>query len=591
MGYFDTDHIVVPEITAGASAGFFENVRQGYEQQFRVDSPFALREELDNRWRESLRLLEVQTGERYSADSYKGVLEEYAAGQVEGVPLTNWGNLTPTEVEARQRQLEQFRLADGRIKAIGDPNLKSFRQVLEDTVRAQQAIEAKTGDFSERSGIVGTLGHLVGAIGGSFSLRDPLTLFSTPFGGFGRGALMKIATEMGVVGLASTPGAIEVAENRDFAKLPERSPVFDIAAAAIGAGLLRGAFEGGGAVLSRLRKAEDVRLDFEDTQLRSIFEARPESPRARAALEILDDHAALRAASPYGDSDQGLARFTAELTDVARVLGGQPDTAIVRVLPEMPFEYIEKNLDFELVRAEAPEVYGRLETVRAALDEVDGRVAELETALQQPPLIQALEAIDEATGGLVRSFEEDLNNPQLTARQRSDIERQINTIVESIGPETIARTAQDMQIGPRKELRAVRKTRRQVNARYKAAYKAVENEVGKIKTRQAILRGTRPEPAPTVLDYTPVLGDFMQYDRVAARAADIEAASEIQDDAARRILASPEPSEGLVDIGLSERVSGDLTFPTEGGEMSFRQALADLREDEALEEAMRVCSL
>jgi len=523
MGYFDADHDVAVEGTAGGSVGFLDNVQQGFEQQFRVDSPMALREELDNRWKDSLRLLEAATGEKQAAPWGEAITDyaRMASGEQVGEPV----GLPPQALEMYRKQIAQLKQTDERIKALGDPNIADFTSIVQDVVKMQRETEQQTNEYSERSGVLGDIGQFIGAIGGSFTTRDPVSLFSLPLGGEGRTIAMRIGSEMaiGAAGVAATIPDVNV--GREFAGLPERNPMYEIAAGAIGAGLLRGAFEGGAKVFKHLRGVEKLERDFEDAQLRSMFEARPESPRARAGLELLDEHAALKAASPYGDSDAGLLRFTAELSDVARVVGGQADTAIVRFLPEIPFEFVEQNLDFQLVKAEAPEVYGRLEVAQAKLAEVDGRVTELQTAVDNPSLVDAVERIDEASGGLVRSFAEDMQNPMLTAKQRADAEIRVTQIIESLGPELVDRTLRDMQIVPRQELKRARQERKAANRRYKDAYKAVEVEVGKIRTREAILKGVKPQPV-SILDYSPVLGDSMRHDVVQARATAVAEVAE-----------------------------------------------------------------
>ena len=599
MGYFDSDHLVDEKFSIGPRVGFFESVSQGYEQQYRVDSPYALEAEIADRWQKSLAMLEQTTGEVQSLPGGLGAYQYYARsimGQDQGF----WAKDFSGEVAPQmQEEIAAFARINDQIKKAGNPAIKSFEQVLEEAIAAQQGVEAETQSLGERGGVLSTLGQFIGAIGGSFSERDPINLSTLGLGVVGRSVAMRVASEMAIAaGVTTVTELGSVQQNRELAGLPERSAIWDIAAAAVGAGVLRGGFEVIGALVSRKLPGVNT-FDFKDDQLAAMFGAAPDSPKARAGLEILDADAALRAASPYGDTQEGLLRFTGELQDVAKVLGGQADTAVARVLPEVPFEYIEKNADFQLVREQAPEVYGRMEQARAQLVQVEERIPRLEDDLQGPAIERALEAIDPDTAALVRSFEEDLANPQLTAKQRTDIERRVLQIVESIGPDLIRKTADDLTIQPRAELKSARASRKAANKRYKAAYREVEQEVEFIKRRERALKGAPAKPAATIFDYTPVLGDGMSHPVVAARAAAIEQAAEVTDETARRVVARPEPTEGevpvpddgLVDIGLEARVPADFRFPTENGNLSFREALDDLREDEALEEAMKVCSI
>ncbi len=597
MSYFDSDHLVDEKFSAGPRVGFGEAVSQGYEQQYRVDSPYSLEAEIQDRWQQSLLMLEQETGEATTLPGGLGAYQYYARS-VLGQDQTFWANDFSGEVSPQvQQEIAAFARVNDQIKQRS--GIKSFEQVLQEAIAVQRGVEEETAEISERGDALATIGQFIGAIGGSFSERDPVNLATLGLGGVGRSVAMRIASEMGIAaGVTAVTELGSVQQNRELAGLPERSPVWDIAAAAVGAGVLRGGFEGIGALVSR-NVPEVNGFDFRDDQLAAMFAAAPDSAKARAGLEILEADAALRAASPYGTGEQGLLRFTAELDDVAKVLGGQADTAVARVLPEVPFEYIQKNADLELVREQAPEIYSRMEQARAQLGEVEDRIGRLEQDLEGPAIERALEAIDPETAALVRSFEEDLENVQLTGRQRQDIERRVTQIVESIGPDVIRKVADDLTIQPRLELRSARQSRKAANKRYKAAYREVEAQVEVIRRRERVLKGQPAEPAPTIFDYTPVLGDGMRHPVVAARAEAIERAAEVTDETARRVIARPEPVEGempppddgLVDIGLGERVPGDFRFPSDNGNLSFREALDDLREDEALEEAMRVCSL
>jgi hypothetical protein len=375
MSIFGTDHLgeLRPQdITAGPSVPFGDAVSQGFEQQFRVDSPLAFEVEITNRWLENIERLRKSTGEEFNSPAFHPVIRDFAMMQAGMAPKG------PDEANRKfyEEQMELLQRADTRIKELADPELQSFGDIVREVVAMQQGVEAATNDQADRGGFGTDVGQFIGAIGGAFTTRDPVSLFSLPIGGGGRTVAMKIATEMGIGAAAATAVSPQVQANREVAGLPQRSVLADIAVGAVGAGVVRGIAEGVGAGLGRLgRAADEPIMDLADDELATAFADNPQSPRARAGEAILNDVQAIERANPYGVGDAANARFMAELQQVAAAVSGTPSTAIARVLPPVPFDSIKKAADFEIVREQAPQVYAKLEAAQAAVREIEERLS------------------------------------------------------------------------------------------------------------------------------------------------------------------------------------------------------------------------
>jgi len=302
QSFFDDSHVtdIGLQGSLGPSVGLFDMVQQGFRQQYRVDSAFALDAELDSRWRESLRALSdagqqfnFRGGNPYVMRDFARYIREGTVPQGQRVVLSQEAEtMGEARLESANDDFEEMRRANEAIRQLNNPNIRTFEQILEEVSAMQRDVEQETASMSERGGWSGFFGELFGAIGGSFTVRDPLNLFTAGFGA-GRTVATRIAAEMGIAGgITAVTEYGDVAPNRALAELPERSSIFNITAAALGAGIIRGGFEAIGAGIratpafqqrAALRELESLDFDARDTSLRALLETLPESPRARAA--------------------------------------------------------------------------------------------------------------------------------------------------------------------------------------------------------------------------------------------------------------------------------------------------------------------
>lgn len=377
MPFFDDSHVtdVGMQGSFGPSVGLLDIFQQSVKQQFRVDSARALNTELQNRWIDSLRNLERNGGGKFNGPLDQEMYIAFAEhSQGKPISVTRMGvegegygaRLVPGDVTQNAYFQEMLR-ANEAIKKLNNPSIKSFEQILEEVSQMQQEVEGETASMYERGGTGSFLASLAGGVVGSFTHRDPLNVVTAPWGA-GRTIATRIAAEAGLAaGITAATELTEVTPNRALAGLEYRNPLYNIAAAGIGGGVIRGGIEGIGYGVGRLR-GEDIDFDARDTQLAQMFAANSDKPSARAGAMILDDAVFVEKNNPFGEGRASQERFLAELQQMQRAMNGEPMTAVARVLPPLPFDYIKKAADFEIVREQAPNLWARMEAAQAKVN-------------------------------------------------------------------------------------------------------------------------------------------------------------------------------------------------------------------------------
>lgn len=629
MSLFGTDHLQPGQGTGGASFSLWESAEQLWEQQFRVDSPLSLEQEIQNRWDENINNLQRLTGETFEmprVSAYEGpslgALGAYLEYLETGSTSYNSRAILGKSIE---ETLAPFQRADARAAALGDPSVKTFSEIVQEVYQMQREVEERTGEVSERGSFIGSL---LGAMAGSFTTRDPLGLYSLTVGGAGRTAAVRIASEMGIAG--AVVGANEFAyvlPNREQAGLPERNSLLDIGAAALGAGALRGVFEGAAAGARHLTPL-DIRLARElakaeplgDRVLVESLALAAHSPRARAGLEMVENDIELSKANPYGDTRTGTERFLAELAEVQKVLGGVPQTAVARALPPIPFEYVENAVDFTVVRERSPELWARLEEAEAALADINKPTASLkedEVALSPNGLfvegqrhnnevfLSYQPSVREAAIPIHMRIEDGV--AEISVDQFSELSNRlgVSKVREAMNelmlmyPEINSFKGERNSGAGAGRTQTISSRRQAANARYRKAYAEVEAEANRIREEQRLLERAQQGDAVDLLGHStlrPFLGPILDHANVERRVAELNEFAETIPDHAVALSRAELDEDGTVDIGLSKRVDGGFRFMTEAEdgsvrEMSIAEALDDFREDEALEEAMRTCLL
>jgi hypothetical protein len=596
MGLFSSDMTQNFTPALGKPTGFFENLIQGYRQQFVVDSPYSLESEVENAWKSTLLEYEKITGKKPNFRRDMAALNSYAR-VIQGEDVSFWqrdisGEITPD----LQQSITAFKAFNEEIKAMNDPRLKSFETVLEEVFELQKSVEKQTALMGETGGISGAIGQFIGATAGTLTIRDPLALATLGVGGIGRSIATRIATSAAASGAITAATEFgSVIPNRELAGLPERDPLFDVAVSAAAGGV----FEGIGVVAARLLRDRQLRAQAAEKidraatrdQLRESLDE-IDDPRARGAAHIMDMEEVVIKASPYGTTREGLRRFTAELEEIRSLFAGE--TAIARVLPPIPADELEKLADFDIVRAKEPEVFARLDRARDKLARAQARLDDIEANM--PTFEDAIESIDPDTGAIVRGYLKELEKPGLTTAKRREIEKQLDIITQSISVEAIEARMNDLQIMPRKMLKTQRNSLRSANKEYKKAMAEVEAARERFRIEQAAVEKLETlKVANSLVDAvasgrTPV--QMMRLNGGAAEAV------------ARRFEELPEDliseadallsrfSDDAKTIDLGEEISLDMTiFDDSGNSITVRELLEDLKEDQRLDAAMRSCVL
>lgn len=639
MSFFSDAHVNQSSErgSTGPAVGFFDMVQQGFRQQYQVDSQFALDQELSDRWQESLRALR-NSGQNFNSPSIPSIYRQYAQFVRDGTaptPIDIGAAAGIDENYARARfglvrprtdaEFEEMRRANEAVRALNNPNIKTFEQILEEVFQMQRGVEEETASMHER-GPTGTFfAELLGAAAGSFSLRDPLNIVTAPIG-IGRTVATRILGEMAIAaGVVTATELGDVAPNRVLAGLPERNPLFNIAAATVGAGVIRGGIEGIGAGVRGVRgrlAGEDIDFDLRDAQMQQMFGENSTSPTARAASSLLDDTVFIERNNPYGEGRAASERFMAELQAVQRSMNGEPMTAVARVLPPVPFEYIQKAADFEIVREQAPLVYARME-------EAQTRLADLRTGNTSFEPVQATNIKPDVN---VIKFKRGEIEGELIWRE-GDTEAGVNIYGEGANTADIAQIRGmlgdvALQYPQLKTLRGVRQSgaraaapqtvrveldraplsadRRAANVEYQKAYRAVEAEAVRFREQQRVAETAQQRESSNVLAAvskdSPFVGPLLRYDNVQSLVERLNTINDALDEKAIAAFVRQAEGEapvreawltedGRVDIGLREPVDPDFRIATDDGEMSVADIMRDLQDDADLVDAVRVCSI
>lgn len=377
MSFFSDDHVLQngERGSAGPSVGVWDMAYQGFAQQYHVDSSLALPSELALRWDDSLTALRA-SGQNFEAPSYLGVYTRFA-GALRGETYearSKSGELN-RELDA---EFENMQRANEAIRQLNNPNIRTFEQILEGASSMQHETEERTASMSERTGAAGTVASMLGGMVGSFTTRDPINLITAPIG-FGRTIAARIATDIAVnAGVAALTDVAEVNPNRALVGLPEHNPYYDAAIAGVAAGVFRGALiEPLGAAFRHLGSAgEGINFDFRDAQMQQMFTTAEHSPSARAASSILGDTQVFEQSNPYGTGMVAGYRWQADLEGTARALNGEDN--VTTTLPPVPSDFVERQLSFQSVKEQSPEVYDRLETARQRVNNLNSLIEQQE---------------------------------------------------------------------------------------------------------------------------------------------------------------------------------------------------------------------
>lgn len=580
------------EATAGPPRGFFDSAEAAFQQAYRVDSTLGLEAEIQSRWENTVRAYERKTGQatnlqhsyevtnallqpmlpanvsRLGADLFTQGIGDFGRGEAPGTPGFR-------VAQEREAQVKQARELSEHIKQLNDPDLQSLEQIFEDVKIARGEIIAEANEAGFWGSLFGGIG---GTVAGIATGRDPVNLIGMIAGGAGKTAARRIGTEMVAnAGAEFAAQELSIQPTRVALGEPEGGVGESVLYAALFGGAFRGAIEGGGALLRRTPEVEDAAL-------REVFDAAPQNPQARAGRSLLDEADSFDNYNPHGDTEVGKRVFTAELAEVQALLAGRTDTAIARALPQQEFNLEVLDLDTQVVREQQPLVFERTVQTQQALAAVDAEIVSATQAVDTIGLVEAVARIDEDAAELIRSFEGDLASPQLTRAQREAVTSKINTVVESLGVDSVRKELNDAQIGPRKELQRLRKERQAAAKRYSLARNELDKAVKQVQLEREIKQR--------------VLGAGQTIPRNKAdvfpeREAQVAQAAETLNDYSATLIPEQITADGI-DLGDGVLLPTDfkITDPDNPAkEVTFGDLMRRIREDEQMLEAIRTCAV
>lgn len=599
MSFFGSPDDGFVQGSSGPRVGFFEGLTTGYNQQYIVDSELALEEEIYQRWQETVQRYQLETGEslpKVSPDELVSFRREQLGETVTtredfrstGLLGGFFFGASPEAVRSR-RNLEEIRKQSETLQASG---FKGFDEIFAEVQELQRKTEAATSSASERGGFGAAVGQVLGGIGGTFTARDPTTIITAPLGGAGKSVVTRLLSEAVVVGAAEAYIQYgSVAENRRLAGLPEGNPLQNVLLAAGGAAALRGIFfELPGAAVRRFeREAEpQVSLDFEDAQLRQMLGQMLDTPRTRAALDLLNEDAVARQMSPYGTGYAGLRRFTEETAEAELALLGRSDTAVGRALPPdaAPLPIREREADFEIVREQSPEVAARYDAAEQRLAQFETEIEEVQLSIQNVTPIDAVRLVDETAADQLAALAARTDLPEEALALEADL------IFTRVGKERILKAVEDAEITPRKRVQRLQKQRKAASKEYRAALRQMEAERTRLNNAadrvKALMSGETKDLLGYAIATRPMQGSNLSRERVAAQR------ELILKDVDRIIENAPTPAvreTGEIELGDAVIPAGFRMLDDDGNAIEVSALLRDLDEDARLAEAMRVCSV
>lgn len=304
--------------TRGGDTGFGQNYRADLESARRMDAHYALeyeyREALARNRREVTRLTGQAPPER-EGDTISLAPYLQRARAYEGE-----GTLSP-ELAQEDEAYAALKQKNARVQ--------TPREVFNRLQQQLQAVEARAADIGSRATLSGMIGGFAGAVVGAFSERDPVNVATLGLGGFGKTLAVRVLSEAGVNSAVEAINQFTgVTENRRLLGLETSTEqaLLNVAAAGVGAGLLRGGGElGASAVKSIGKKAVELSKLLPSELLQQLraspaMKERP-APSVRATETALEREAVFEErAKPVGDAIAEQAKHSTAMEAATRAL-------------------------------------------------------------------------------------------------------------------------------------------------------------------------------------------------------------------------------------------------------------------------------
>tara|TARA_R110000744_G_scaffold247892_1_gene364341 strand:- start:2546 stop:4495 length:1950 start_codon:yes stop_codon:yes gene_type:complete len=528
------------------------------------------------------------------------------------------------------------------------PEIQTFEEMFAALKVKAKATEMRAQDVLGRADTFGDVVGFMSGMAGAFNKNDPLNIASLPLGGWGKTAITRIATEMGVGGLTETINQfLGVRSNRELLGLDNSTwrSVQQILFAAGGAGVFRGAIEGApvvGRAVERkvapnraagrelLRALEDVGVPVRSEEFLDglvIPYAQVDKPSTRAAKAIISQEAKFTRDNRLGDTPEGVAEHYKRASDAAEKyragleneMNGveTPRTSIfddmnLRGVEEtrgVPVRQIQETLDAASKDLDV-EINAKTERIGRLEDDVV-KIGEKLGQFETTPFSEFLRQVSPQKADELAQIEQQKAIPDLGKTRRSRLAKAENTIRKSPeGQQAAENRKADVVSGNKerdiqtakvqaeqKEIRALELRRTRVRDK---AQKAIDTEPKKILTpAEDKARAENVKLVDAEAPRIPGIGErgglspsqHVQATMARLEATDVELPKRI-DETVARVERSFDEVDGTFDIGANRRVSGDMKITLDDGtSMTLREHLDDIKENERVVEAVRSCAI
>jgi len=605
------------------------------------NSMFGLQQEFADIYAENTRLAFNLAGEHipgFETLRFKDVARSLSEGEQLGFHAQSGYMLDLDQVNEKLKQLKETH-----------PEIQTFEEMYAALKVHARDTEQAAADALARTGAFGQVVGFMAGMAGSFTVNDPLNIAILPLGGWGKQAITRILTEMGIGALSETINQVlGIKENRELLGLDNSiwRSAQQVLFAAGGAGVFRGVFEvapvGFRAVERQvapsrafgrelLRALEDVGVPVRsEIFLRKVIDLAPEKvthrASTRAGQQILDQELRFTEDNALGNTPEGIAEhhrraqiaaeeYRASLEDQMNGVE-TPRTSIfddmnLRGVEEtrgVPVERVQEILDDASKEVDA-EIAAKNESVAQLEDDVANlkeQVAEAEVK----PYSDFLRDISPQKADELARIDQKKSLPGLgksRRRQLAKAEKKIRNSPE--GKQATAKRKEEMAAGNRevevrknriqeanKDIRALELRRERIRTK---AGKGIDTRPKKIKNPsedRARAEGVKLEDAEA--PRVPGIGNrggLSPTEHVEQTVARLEEADpklgQRADEAVVQIERSFDETDGTYDIGASRRVSGDMMVGLDDGtSMSLRNHLDDIAENEKLVQAVRSCA-
>ena len=139
--------------------------------------------------------------------------------------------------------------------------------------------------------------------------------------------------------------------------------------------------------------------------------------------------------------------------------------------------------DIEALRRTQPEIVKRSDEALSKLEAANTRLEEVQSRIASVTDAEAVSRFDDIAGQRIAEIDRELEQP-IPAPRREELQREREQIVETIGPEKIQKTKNDLLIGPRKELRQAQKRASAARSEARQANRPIQQELDRISRVQ-----------------------------------------------------------------------------------------------------------